>query len=83
MTTVASPRAASIPAVIASWWPKLREKSMSFRRGSAAHIARRTSPERSSEPSLTKMTSKRMAGVADSIAATRRRRNSSMLASSR
>ena len=35
MTTTALPRAASRPAVIARWWPKLREKDRALYRESA------------------------------------------------
>ncbi|CAH2400031.1 hypothetical protein MES5069_240016 [Mesorhizobium escarrei] len=57
MTMTASPAAASMPAVIATWWPKLRESSISRKRGSTATTLRRYSTLPSRLPSSTKIAS--------------------------
>jgi len=57
MTTMASPRAWSIPALIATWWPKFLEKLTILTLGSRRRSSRRISAERSLEPSSTKMNS--------------------------
>lgn len=53
MTTTASPRATSIPAVMAIWWPKLRAKSTTRTRRSFFAMSSRTASVPSEEPSLT------------------------------
>lgn len=57
MTMTTSPAAASMPAVIAIWWPKLRDSSISSKRGSPAAMPRRKMTLVSRLPSSTKMAS--------------------------
>ena len=53
ISTTASPRAASSPAVSATWWPKLRESFSSRSRGSRAARLGSASQEPSVDPSST------------------------------
>src|SRR5690606_17852700 len=57
MTTTAFPRACSRPAVIAIWWPKLRDSRSARKRASSSCSLRITSTEPSVDPSSTRMTS--------------------------
>ena len=57
MITTASPSARSRPAVIAIWWPKLRENEMTLKRASLAASIFSCSRDLSFEPSLTNTTS--------------------------
>ena len=67
--TVASPRARSRPAVIAAWWPKLRERVTTRTRSSAAAISRSSRGVSSVLPSSTITSSN---GSPSSAAMTRR-----------
>ena len=53
MHTTASPRASSMPAEIATWWPKLREKLTTRTDGSSPWKRSRMAGEPSVEPSFT------------------------------
>ncbi len=55
--TITSPRAASIPALIAAVWPKLRRKRITRSSGRSAAARASSAKVRSREPSSTQMTS--------------------------